>query len=195
MRYIKLRDLEVSRIGLGAMGMSHGYTGSGTDEAGSIRTVHRALELGVTLIDTAEIYGPYTNEELLGRALKGRRDQVVLATKFGLVSHAERRPMEPRLRPGQCPYCRRGVPETAGHRSHRPVLPAPGGSEHADRGDRRRRCPRADRRGQGARVRPLGGRTTRSAAPTPSSRSPRSSRNTPCGRAGSRSASCRSCGS
>lgn len=87
MRYIKLRDLEVSRIGLGAMGMSHGYTGSGTDDAESIRTVHRALELGVTLIDTAEIYGPYTNEELVGRALKGRRDQVVLATKFGLVSH------------------------------------------------------------------------------------------------------------
>lgn len=88
MRYIKLRDLEVSRIGLGAMGMSHGYTGSGTDDAESIRTVHRALELGVTLIDTAEIYGPYTNEELLGRALRGRRDKVVLATKFGLVSHA-----------------------------------------------------------------------------------------------------------
>ncbi|OLZ65572.1 aldo/keto reductase [Streptomyces sp. IMTB 2501] len=87
MRYIKLRDLEVSRIGLGAMGMSHGYTGSGTDDAESIRTVHRALELGVTLIDTAEIYGPYINEELLSRALKGRRDQVVLATKFGLVSH------------------------------------------------------------------------------------------------------------
>ncbi|MEB8339380.1 aldo/keto reductase [Streptomyces endophyticus] len=87
MRYINLRDLEVSRIGLGAMGMSHGYTGSGTDDAESIRTVHRALDLGVTLIDTAEIYGPYTNEELLGRALKGRRDQAVLATKFGLVSH------------------------------------------------------------------------------------------------------------
>ncbi|WP_327659713.1 MULTISPECIES: aldo/keto reductase [unclassified Streptomyces] len=88
MRYINLRDLEVSRIGLGAMGMSHGYTGSGTDDTESIRTVHRALELGVTFIDTAEIYGPYANEELLGRALKGRRDQVVLATKFGLVSHA-----------------------------------------------------------------------------------------------------------
>ncbi|MFE2020954.1 aldo/keto reductase [Streptomyces sp. NPDC059499] len=88
MKTIKLRDLEVSRIGLGAMGMSHGYTGSGTDEAESVRTVHRALELGVSLIDTAEIYGPYTNEELLGRALKGRRDEVVLATKFGLVSHA-----------------------------------------------------------------------------------------------------------
>ncbi len=88
MRHIKLRDLEVSRIGLGAMGMSHGYTGSGADEAESVRTLHRALDLGVTFIDTAEIYGPYTNEELLGRALKGRRDEVVLATKFGLVSHA-----------------------------------------------------------------------------------------------------------
>lgn len=88
MKHIQLGDLRVSRIGLGAMGMTHGYTGSGTNEAESIRTVHRALDLGVTLIDTAEIYGPYTNEELLGRALKGRRDQVVLATKFGLVSHA-----------------------------------------------------------------------------------------------------------
>jgi aryl-alcohol dehydrogenase-like predicted oxidoreductase len=68
--------------------MSHGYTGSGTDDAESVRTIHRALELGVTFIDTAEIYGPYTNEELVGRAIKGRRDQVVLATKFGLVSHA-----------------------------------------------------------------------------------------------------------
>ncbi|WP_329128622.1 aldo/keto reductase [Streptomyces sp. NBC_01476] len=88
MKYIRLRDLEVSRIGLGAMGMSHGYTGAGTDDAESVRTVHRALELGVTLIDTAEIYGPYTNEELLARALKGRRDQVVLATKFGMIAHS-----------------------------------------------------------------------------------------------------------
>ncbi|MFE7935328.1 aldo/keto reductase [Streptomyces sp. NPDC057456] len=88
MKHIALRDLDVSRIGLGAMGMSQGYTGAGTDDAESVRTVHRALELGVTFIDTAEIYGPYVNEELVGRALKGRRDQVVLATKFGLVSHA-----------------------------------------------------------------------------------------------------------
>jgi aryl-alcohol dehydrogenase-like predicted oxidoreductase len=88
MKHIKLRDLDVARIGLGAMGMSHGYTGAGTDDAESIRTVHRALDLGVTLIDTAEIYGPYINEELVGRALQGRRDQVVLATKFGLVSHS-----------------------------------------------------------------------------------------------------------
>ena len=88
MKYIELRDLTVSRIGLGAMGMSHGYTGAGSDDAESIRTIHRALDLGVTFLDTAEIYGPYINEELVGRALKGRRDQVVLATKFGLVSHA-----------------------------------------------------------------------------------------------------------
>jgi aryl-alcohol dehydrogenase-like predicted oxidoreductase len=87
MRTVKLGALEVSRIGLGAMGMSHGYSGAGSDDAESIRTIHRALELGVTLIDTAEIYGPYVNEELVGRALQGRRDQVVLATKFGLVSH------------------------------------------------------------------------------------------------------------
>src|ERR1044072_9172244 len=58
------------------------------NEAESIRTIHRALDLGVTHLDTAEIYGPYTNEELVGRAIKGRRDQVVLATKFGIVSHA-----------------------------------------------------------------------------------------------------------
>jgi aryl-alcohol dehydrogenase-like predicted oxidoreductase len=88
MKHVKLRDLDVSRIGLGAMGMSHGYTGAGRDDAESVRTIHRALELGVTLIDTAEIYGPYVNEELVGRALKGRRDQAVIATKFGLVSHA-----------------------------------------------------------------------------------------------------------
>lgn len=88
MKHIKLGDLEVSRIGLGAMGMSFGYTGSGTSDAESIRTVHRALELGVTFLDTAEIYGPFTNEELIGRAIKGRRDEVVVATKFGLVSHA-----------------------------------------------------------------------------------------------------------
>jgi aryl-alcohol dehydrogenase-like predicted oxidoreductase len=89
-KHIKLRDLDVSRIGLGAMGMSFGYTGAGSDDAESIRTIHRALDLGVTLIDTAEIYGPFTNEELVGQALKGRRDKVVVATKFGFVSHSGR---------------------------------------------------------------------------------------------------------
>ncbi|MFF7157574.1 aldo/keto reductase [Streptomyces sp. NPDC008139] len=90
MKHITLRDLDVARIGLGAMGMSHAYTGAGTDDTESIRALHRALELGVTFIDTAEVYGPYTNETLVGRALKGRRDEVVLATKFGLISHTGR---------------------------------------------------------------------------------------------------------
>ena len=92
MKHITLGDLDVARIGLGAMGMSAAYTGAGTDDAESIRTIQRALDLGVTLVDTAEIYGPYVNEELVGRAIKGRRDEVVLATKFGMVSHAGQGP-------------------------------------------------------------------------------------------------------
>jgi aryl-alcohol dehydrogenase-like predicted oxidoreductase len=95
MKHIKLGDLDVARIGLGAMGMSSAYTGAGSDDAESIRTIHRALDLGVTLIDTAEIYGPYTNEVLVGQALKGRRDDVVLATKFGMVSHGGSDPKGP----------------------------------------------------------------------------------------------------
>ncbi|MET8829538.1 aldo/keto reductase [Streptomyces sp. NPDC004610] len=87
MQHIQLGDLDVSRIGLGAMGMSFAYTGAGSDDEESVRTIHRALDLGLTFIDTAEVYGPYTNEELIGRAIKGRRDDVVLATKFGVLSH------------------------------------------------------------------------------------------------------------
>jgi aryl-alcohol dehydrogenase-like predicted oxidoreductase len=88
MKYVHLGNLEVSQIGLGTMGMSTAYTGAGEDDEESIRTIHRALDLGVTLIDTAEVYGPYRNEELVGRAIKDRRDEVVLATKFGMISHA-----------------------------------------------------------------------------------------------------------
>jgi aryl-alcohol dehydrogenase-like predicted oxidoreductase len=87
MLYAQLRDLKVSAIGLGCMGMSHIYTGYKQPEEESIRTIHRALELGVTHIDTAELYGPFKNEVLVGKALKGRRDDVVLASKFGLMSH------------------------------------------------------------------------------------------------------------
>ncbi len=95
MKHRKLGALEVARIGLGTMGMSTAYTGAGSDDAESIRTIHRALELGVTLIDTAEVYGPFINEELVAQAISGRREQVVLATKFGLVSHTGGAPGSP----------------------------------------------------------------------------------------------------
>jgi aryl-alcohol dehydrogenase-like predicted oxidoreductase len=86
MKQATLGELKVGRIGLGAMGMS-GIYGDRGDEAESIRTIQRAIDLGVTLIDTAEVYGPYDNEELVGRAVNGRRDQVVVATKFGWINH------------------------------------------------------------------------------------------------------------
>src|SRR3954452_10585721 len=89
MKHVSLGGLDVSRIGLGAMTMAGPYTtGGGLDDAESIRTIHRALDLGVTHIDTAEIYGPLHSEEVVGKAIKGRRDDVVVATKFGLVSHS-----------------------------------------------------------------------------------------------------------
>lgn len=77
------QGLSAGAIGLGCMGMTHAY-GTG-DEAESIATVHRALDCGVTMLDTAEIYGPHTNEALVGKAIRGRRDGVILATKFGFV--------------------------------------------------------------------------------------------------------------
>jgi aryl-alcohol dehydrogenase-like predicted oxidoreductase len=83
------QGLEVSAEGLGCMGMSYAY-GAG-DEEGGIATIHRALELGVTLLDTAEAYGPYTNEELVGRAVAGRREEVEIATKFGFDFKGETR--------------------------------------------------------------------------------------------------------
>jgi aryl-alcohol dehydrogenase-like predicted oxidoreductase len=82
---MKIAGRETGRIGLGCMGMTWAYGAADRNEAESIATIHRALELGVTLLDTADMYGPFTNEELVGRAIAGRRDEVVLATKCGLV--------------------------------------------------------------------------------------------------------------
>lgn len=82
-RFLGRSGLTVPAIGLGCMGMSEFY--AGRDESESVATLHRALDLGVTFLDTADMYGPHTNEQLVGRAIAGRRDEVVLATKFGVV--------------------------------------------------------------------------------------------------------------
>ncbi|ADB51704.1 aldo/keto reductase [Conexibacter woesei] len=104
-RRLGTQGLTVSAEGLGCMGMSEFY--GTTDEAEGIATIHRALELGVTLLDTADVYGPHTNEQLVGRAIADRRDQVVLATKFGIV----RDPADPARRgmDGSPEYVRRSI--------------------------------------------------------------------------------------
>ena len=125
---------EVSAIGLGCMGMAAFY-GPGVQRGPGEEVIHRALDLGVTLFDTAEMYGPHTNEVQVGKALAGRRDKAFIATKFGIGYNAERTALKVDGSPGQCAPGDRGQPEAAECRPRRSLLPAPRRSRHADRGD------------------------------------------------------------
>ena len=176
-------NLEVSALGLGCMGMSFSY-GPPKDKQEMISLLRAAVERGVTFFDTAEVYGPFTNEELVGEALAPFREQVVIATKFGFELRA-RRPaglVGPEQPAGAHQAGRRRLAQAAQGRRHRPVLSAPRRPERADR--------RRGRRGEGADPGRARSSTSaspkracrRSAAPTPSSRSPPSRANTRCGR-------------
>ena len=192
MQHVQLGELEVSPASDWDAWACRRSTAAraATTPSRSARSTGRSSS-GSRFIDTAEVYGPFTNEELVGRAINGRRDEVVLATKFGFIDRADgvrrHRRHARRTSAGA-----RGLAAAARHRLHRPLLPAPGRPEHADRGDgrRARRAGRAKARCATSACPRLGPR--RSAALTPCTRSRHCRPSTRCGRATRRPRSCRS---
>ena len=147
--------LEVSALGLGCMGMSYGY-GPAADKQEMITLIRAAFERGVTFFDTAEVYGPFTNEELVGEALAPFRGQVVIATKFGFKLDPTGKPGSQGLdsRPEHIRASRRGLARATQGRRHRPLLSTPGRSGGPDR-RRGRSGEGADPGGKGQALRPV----------------------------------------
>ena len=157
--------IDVGEIGLGCMPMNWAYVGDASDTE-SIAVIHRALDLGMTLLDTSDVYGPFTNEELVGRALVGHRERAVVATKAGLVvGPSGGYPLDKDGRPGAHPRGGRGVAPPAPHRRDRSV-PAPSHRPAGAVGGVVGSHGRARARREGARARHVGGERRRAGAGT-----------------------------